>query len=169
MFFEEEPELVNDSFSLNQKLYEDVYQYLADNSLVLEESDALLWVEADQKDDELLSEVLEVLPGECQFGFSCQTYPDQTFDINLARGNVNFNIDYDAADAYDDQFGYLFASLKGAQNIVPEFSFRWWVGLEKMGELEDGVRPLVVLSKQQWDNLTQTFGPDRLAAEFEPL
>lgn len=166
--FEDDPEIPEDRV-LNQALFGDVFNYLAENSLVLEDSEGMLWVEADQTDDSILEEILELLPAESRFSFSCTTYPDTTFDINLSRGDVSFNIDYDAEDAYDEQFGYLFATIKGAQNIVPEYSFRWWVGLERLNELEDGVRPMIILSQDQWNELLQAFGEKRLSEEFQPV
>lgn len=168
MFFDDEVDS-NSPSALNQRLYDDAYHYLSDNDISLEESDALLWVEADQKDDELLSEILEVVPEELHFGIECETYQDNTFDITLSRPNMSFRIDYDAADAFDDQFGYLFASVKGAQQALPEMSLRWWVGIERTSELEDGVRPLVVLTKEQWQMLENSFGAERLNSEFEQV
>lgn len=165
MFFDDEVDSESPD-ALNQRLYDDVYHYLSDNANTLEESDGLLWVEADQKDDELLEEILEVVPEELHFAVFCETHADQTFDITLSRGPDSMRINYDAPDAFDEQFGYLFATVKAAQLALPEMSLRWWVGLERTGDLEDGVRPLVVLTHAQWQGLIESFGAERINSEF---
>lgn len=167
MFFDDEMS-ANSPDALNQRLYDDIYHYLADNDTSLEESDALLWVEADQEDTSMLDEILEVTPAAFQFAWECTTHPDNTFDINLTREQQRLDINYDTPDSFDEQFGYLFTTIKAAQQMCPELSFRWWVGIEQTGELEDGVRPLVILTHQQWELLERSFG-ERILNEFQQV
>lgn len=169
MFFDDEVEFENNPDALNQRLYDDLYHYLADNDTSLEDSDAMLWIEADQKDDEMLNEILEVTPSHARFDYECRFNSDGTFDITLFRDQQRLDVNYDSPNAFDEQFGYLFTTLQAAQQIEPEMSYRWWVGIESSGELEDGVRPLVVLTWQQWQMLEQTFGAERIQAEFQPI
>lgn len=152
---------------LNSMLFAQVSDYLATANDELENSDALLWVEADQHDDELLDEINEVLPPEDRFRYDYRVQDDGIFDITLMKDNQTMEIDYDAPFAYDEIFGYLFATVFGAQVLCSGYQFRWWIGFENTNELEEGVRPLLILKTEQWRELEDRFGADKVSREFE--
>lgn len=124
------------------------------------ESDALIWIDWREYDEDIICYFNERLPDEAKIDFEyVEIEKERGIDIILTKDGVKTPIPY-AEDCTDRD-----TTLKSIQEYVSsEYQIRWYMA-------SDGCDTLAfcILLVSQWSQLEQEFGAEKVAYYFAPI